>query len=112
MAAWQTEVRTMALESRHDAARVQTLLRTLRRTFDHVLGLMESVASMIGNLQIAQTISQAQQKVAQLLSEEQLTRTVHERAETIDGAIDVSETEILKKINCGLWKSWPGMVCE
>lgn len=112
MAEWQTETRRLALESRHDAARVQTLVRTLRRTFQHLLGLMQSIANTVGNLQISQTISQAQQKVAQLLSEQQLTRTVHERAETVEAARDVAETEILKKINCGLWKSWPGLACE
>jgi conjugal transfer/entry exclusion protein len=109
MAEWQTEVNTIALETRHDAMRVQTLVRTLLRTVDHLIGLMESVAHMIGNLQISQTISQAQQKVAQLLSEGQLTRTVHERAESFQGASDVAETEMLRKINRNIWKSWPGM---
>ena len=103
----RSEVAQLVLSGWRYAMQTQTLIKTALRTIDHLLRFIGQIAAVIGNLQVAQTVSQGQQQLAQLLTEANVTRAAFERARATEGADQASSIESLRAIHRNLMTDHP-----
>ena len=62
--------------------RVQTLITTIVRTVEHIIGFVEQVAELLGKLGVEQTLSQQLAKLHQLESEGNAARAAYQFAQS------------------------------
>jgi conjugal transfer/entry exclusion protein len=79
------QVRGSVWQAYVDAMRVQTLLRTIIHTVNHIIGVYGTIQNLVGNLQGAQAAGQYQAKMNQTLAELQAQTATFERAKSLEG---------------------------
>jgi conjugal transfer/entry exclusion protein len=101
------EIRVVTWQSYNYAMRTQTLLSTIRHTIEHAVALVEAVGVVIGTLQSGQTTSQAISALVQLESEQKVTITAFQRAQSVDAMSDQLILQSIKNINDVVWSKEP-----
>jgi conjugal transfer/entry exclusion protein len=89
------------------AARVQTLMRTALRTVDHLQGLLDTLGSLIGNMQGNQTVGQFQAVSAKHLANLDVQIASFQRAQTVDKLSEALIIESINKIQARRIEDWP-----
>jgi hypothetical protein len=79
--------------------RTQVLIQTALRTVEHMMALIGRVASFIGNMQGNQTLNEGSGKLAQLLTEQKVTTTAIQRAQSVEALQTPLAVESLRRIN-------------
>ena len=101
------EIQQTAFQAQSFAMRTQTLLLTVFNTIEHVTRLIDSVASLVGNMQGNQTLVQTNATISKTLAIMEAQQAAWQRADTVDrmsrGVIQAS----LHKIEQNRWKTWP-----
>jgi conjugal transfer/entry exclusion protein len=93
------EIRRIKYQCYSYAARVQTLLRTALRTVDHLQGLLDALASLVGNMQANQTHAQVSVVATKHLANLDVQIAAFHRAQTVDRLEEFLTIESLGRIN-------------
>lgn len=103
------EVRLLVMDGYCYAMRMQTLLSRTIRVATRLLAFVAKIGRVIGNVQVAQTVSEGLQQLNSTLLQSHATRTTLERAQALEATDEISSVESLKRINADVWGNWPGM---
>jgi conjugal transfer/entry exclusion protein len=97
--AHMAEIRGVIVQSYSYAMRTQVLIQTALRTVGHLLALVDRVLVFIGNMQANQTLTEQHGKLAQLLTEQKVTTTALQRAQSVEALQTPVIIESLRRIN-------------
>jgi conjugal transfer/entry exclusion protein len=89
------------------AARVQTLMRTALRTVEHVQGLLDTLSSLVGNMQGNQTHAQVTTVASKHLANLDVQIATFHRAQTVDKLSEALIIESITKIQARRLEDWP-----
>jgi conjugal transfer/entry exclusion protein len=92
-------IRRTRYQSYSYAMRVQTLLMTAARTVEHLQGLLDTLAGVVGNKQANQTNGQFQSVAAKHLANLDVQMASYQRAGAVDKMEELLTIESLRKIN-------------
>jgi conjugal transfer/entry exclusion protein len=101
------ELKRLKFESYRYAAKVQTLLTTAARTIEHLTGLLDTVAALIGNLQGNQTHGQFQSVLGKHLANLDVQQAAFQRAQTVDKLSEALIIESINRIQDRRMEDWP-----
>jgi hypothetical protein len=103
------EIKRTLQEANIFALRTQTLARTVLRTVDHLMGLLDSIGALVGNMQGNQRILEVQSTVSKTLAVLELHTATFQRAETTERMAGALIIESIRRIECRRLDGWPGM---
>jgi len=101
------ELKRLKFASYRYAAKVQTLLTTAARTIEHLTGLLDTVAALIGNLQGNQTHGQFQSVLGKHAANMQVQQAAFQRAQTVDKLSEALIIESINRIQARRMEDWP-----
>jgi conjugal transfer/entry exclusion protein len=101
------EIKQLKYKCYSYAARVQTLLRRVIRTIDHLTGLLDTVGAIIGNKQGNQVLAQAQTVTAKHATNIDMQMSSYQRAKTVDKLAEALILESIEKIERARMEDWP-----
>ena len=101
------ELQQLTFQANSFAMRAQTLLVTVFNTIDHVTRLIDSVASLVGNMQGNQTLVQTNATISKTLAVMETQQAAWQRADTVDRMSQMVIKASLAKIEQNRWKTWP-----
>jgi len=101
------EIKRVKFASYRYAAKVQTLLSTAARTIEHLTGLLDTVAGLIGNLQGNQTHGQFQAVLGKHLTNLEVQQAAFQRAQTVDKLSEALIIESINRIQDRRMEDWP-----
>lgn len=103
------EVRVLVMDGYRHAMRMQTLVMRTIQVMQRLLAFVQRIGRVIGNVQVAQTVSEGLQQLNATALQAHAIRTVFERAQSLERADEASSIESLHVINKNIWRHWPGM---
>lgn len=103
------ELKRVSFEVRTFALRTQTLAQTVLRTVDHLLGLLDSIGALVGNMQGNQRMLEAHSTVAKTLAVMDTHTATFHRMETTDKMTEALILESIRRMECRRLEGWPGM---
>jgi P-type conjugative transfer protein TrbJ len=89
------------------AAKTQTLLQTALRTVEHLVGLLDTLGSILGNMQGNQTIGQMHTVGAKHLANLDVHIAACQRAQTVDKLSEALILESVTRIQAKRMEDWP-----
>ena len=101
------EIKRVKFQSYRYAAKVQTLLSTAARTIEHLTGLLDTVAGLIGNLQGNQTHAQFQSVLGKHMANLEVQQAAFQRAQTVDKLSEALIIESINRIQARRMEDWP-----
>jgi conjugal transfer/entry exclusion protein len=101
------QIKQLKYECYSYAAKVQTLLSTVIRTVDHLTGLLDTVAAIVGNMGGNQTAVQAQVVLGKHAANIDIQMSSFQRAKTVDKLSEALILESIEKIQHSRMEEWP-----
>jgi hypothetical protein len=93
------EIRIIIVQSYSYAMRTQVLIQTALRTVRHLLDLVDRVRDFIGNMTANQNLAEHEGILSQLLTEQKVTTTALQRAQSTEALQTPMAIESLRRIN-------------
>ena len=101
------EIRRVRHQCYSYAMRVQTLINTAMRTFEHTIGLVNSIGAFVGAKQTGQTIAQQNATMSKTLTVLQVQTAAFQRAGSVDKMEELLVMESIRLINEDTRADWP-----
>jgi hypothetical protein len=102
-----TEINTRIWQVYGYAMRTQTLINTAVRTVDHIMGLIETVAGLLGKLSVEQNVSQQLGKMHQLQAEAHVVTAAFAHAKSVEALAPGVLQQGLANINDAMMEDHP-----
>lgn len=103
----QQEIRRLVTAAYCYAIQVQSLVRTLIHTIDHLSTLTQQISSFLGAKQGAQVLTQVNSSLNQTLVTLTLQNAAFQRAESLEKSTEPLVIESLHRINAEMMADWP-----
>jgi conjugal transfer/entry exclusion protein len=101
------DIRRLRYQSYRYAMKLQTLMMTMIRTVEHVIGLINSVGDFIGAKQGSQTLVQVNSTISKTLVVLEVQTASYQRAGSVDKLEELLTIESLHLIREEVMADWP-----